>query len=177
MVCENSFIYLCSDKLDLKNCKRDKHFNTDYQTYDYDNGLIKSMTEFKDIHFRFPDKNVYIAKKFDLLHSWEPEEANHPVKILEEDDCDIWFKSDRKFKEPRTCVYFNLYSLKNNNNPDPKKMLYSCIWDELFVFHLTDQSHMMNSAAIEFSIDIDQHGIHLVICCYSDSLKSFVFDG
>jgi secreted Zn-dependent insulinase-like peptidase len=98
----------------------------------------------------------------------------HPVKILEESDCEVWYKPDRTYAEPRAGVWMQVYHYRDGSQVDPLQFLYGEIWGTLLCIHFQDEDSRATAAGIGNTIEIDQHGISFGIFCYNDSLMQYV---
>lgn len=56
--------------------------------------------------FALPEPNPFIADDFDILYKEGQVIPKYPVKIVDNDLCELWFRQDDKFLLPTACYSF-----------------------------------------------------------------------
>lgn len=56
--------------------------------------------------FALPEENQFIANDFNILYKEGDIVPKFPTKILDNDQCELWFKQDDKFLLPNACYNF-----------------------------------------------------------------------
>lgn len=185
MVGENSFIILSNDEINIekKNRITDPYFKCKYSIEKYDHKLLANLTTdlYKpDFDWEYPAKNEYIPKNFDLL--CDDQEKNNfakqpdPIKIICNDECDIWYKPDITYKEPRVKLCLQLYNVDNTKAMKPSELFYLKMWKEYQEEQIIEEIDQADNAGCECEIECDESGIYLEISCFNDSLTKFVDD-
>ena len=180
---ENSIILLSAETMfnEGDDCIVDYYFQVKYQTSDYDENLQSKMSKdfYKpEILFSYPPANYYIARNFDLQCETEASlkgvEKVEPTLILSEKGCDIWYKPDITFKEPRLFVYFQIFRNDNSRSLTPEESVMSGIWVGLLEVYLTEEIYQGELACCELDFEVEEDGIQLSIECFNDSILHLI---
>ena len=183
MTYENSLILLSSANLEFSNndYKVEKYFQVKYQTYDYSAKLQSLMSKdyYKPkIPFSQPKSNKYIARNFDLQSETDASlkgvDKVDPVLILSDKGCDIWYKPDVTYQQPKAITQFQIYSNDNSKLMTPHEAVYSQIWMGLLKLYLKEETNQAELAGCELKLGTEEYGIELVINSFTDSMLPFV---
>lgn len=66
--------------------------------------LWNNPRTFKELHM--PEPNPYIADDFTIFYDGNQEVPKYPVKLMDTDVCELWYRQDDKFLLPDACLYF-----------------------------------------------------------------------
>lgn len=90
---------------------KEEWFGTEYCERDMPEkwmALWNNVKPYTDFHL--PEPNPFIADDFTLLYDNSTVLPKYPVKILENDICELWHRQDDKFLLPHACYYFYFIS-------------------------------------------------------------------
>lgn len=84
-------------------------FSTNYTDREIPNEWLEGWKNVKKYcNFSLPESNKFLTTNFNLINA-EKEIPQFPEKIMDSDLVELWYKADKKFKQP--IAYMNYYLL------------------------------------------------------------------
>lgn len=91
--------------------QREQWFGTEYTERDLPEKWIASWNNVQPyVDFSLPEPNPYIADDFTILYDKSQVIPKHPVRIFDNDVCELWFRQDDKFLLPHAHYSFYFIS-------------------------------------------------------------------
>ena len=183
MTCENSFITLAENDITLpkKNTKTEKYYKVRYSSANYSNALKKIMDGDNyepKIPFSYPTKNMFLPKNFEQLCETDSVlkdiKFTIPEKIKSDSECDIWYKPDVQFKEPRVNFRLEIYHDSNSKMKNATQIFYFNVWSDMLAIHLAKEKDFAEAASCDLDMEVSEYSISLEINCFNDTLEPFV---
>ena len=121
--------------------------------------------------FDYPPENKFCPKNLDILPAPE-NPVKYPEKILDENNCKVWFLQDTFFKLPKGRIKVVFKFVKNLcNNSDIKNTAISYLLKKLIKLELNDMIYMASEVKAKFKIKIYYDKLKMTMFGYNDSLK------
>ena len=121
--------------------------------------------------FDYPPENKFCPEKLDIL----PSDDNMPVypeKILDEQNCKVWFLQDNIFKLPKGRIKVQFNFVKNLcYNSDIKNRAVSILLKKIIKLEINEIIYMASEAKVKFKIKIYYNKLEILIEGFNDSLK------
>lgn len=91
--------------------KTEPWFSTKYREIDMPAKWIELWRNPKQIdEFKFREPNPFVSDDFTILYDDSKTLPKYPVKVFENDICELWHRQDDKYLLPKTCVRFYFIS-------------------------------------------------------------------
>ncbi|XP_053674496.1 nardilysin-like [Anopheles nili] len=119
---------------------------------------------------KLQEKNQYISTNFSILADEQTklEMPPYPVKILENEVCELWFRQDAKFKLPSTLMYFYIMSPRPFN--DPKSSALAGFFASMIKFQIAEELYPAEVAGLNYELYSAEKGLLLKIEGYNEKL-------
>ena len=122
--------------------------------------------------FDYPPENKFCPKILDILPICE-NPPKYPEKIMNEQNCQVWFLQDNIFKLPKGRIKVKFYFVKNLcYNSDIKNMAISKLLKKIIKLELNEIIYLASEANVKFKIKISYNKLVLFIEGFNDSLKN-----
>ena len=121
--------------------------------------------------FDYPPENKFCPEKFDIF---PPEEnlQKYPEKILDEQNCKVWFLQDNIFKLPKGRIKAQFNFVKNLcYNSDIKNRAVSALLKKIIKLEINEIIYMASEAKVNFKIKLYYNKLEISIEGFNDSLK------
>ena len=123
--------------------------------------------------FDYPPENNFYPRNFDIFPIEEDKKMQkYPEKILDEQNCKVWFLQDQIFKLPKGRIKVKINFPKNLcHNSDIKNMALAHLLKKIIKLELTEIIYMASEAKLDFKIKIYYNYLKIFIEGFNDSLK------
>jgi secreted Zn-dependent insulinase-like peptidase len=120
-----------------------------------------------------PEKNLFMAKNFEIIHKTEKLDFQDPEKLHQDAKMTVWHLLDGQFLLPKVSMRILLRPTTMDIHTNPETVLMAALWvDELQDF-LRDFSFMAQRANMNIGIGIrDQSNLIIRFEGYNDSLAA-----
>ncbi|PAV82976.1 hypothetical protein WR25_18299 [Diploscapter pachys] len=120
--------------------------------------------------FHLPEKNTFIATKFDLKPR---EEKNSPIPELlcDTDYLRLWFLQDDEYKLPKAVTKISITTPMVAH--DPKTTLLSNLWIWCFTDDLAEDTYNAELAGLRQSISMNRFGTFIKVNGYDEKMPEF----
>ena len=121
--------------------------------------------------FDYPPENKFIPKNLEIIFT-EEKGKKYPEKIMNEENCKIWFLQDNMFELPKGRIKVQFKFVKNIcYNSDIKNRVVSKLLKKIIKLELNETIYMASEANVKFKIKIFYNKLELLIEGFNDSLK------
>ena len=122
--------------------------------------------------FDYPPENKFCPKNLDIL----PDDENpskYPEKILDEQNCAVWFLKDNIFKLPKGRIKVHFKFIKNLcYDSDIKNFAVAHLLKKIIKLELNEIIYLASEAEAKFKIKIYNDHLKIFIEGFNDSLKN-----
>ncbi|XP_031625679.1 nardilysin-like [Contarinia nasturtii] len=145
--------------------------------------LWKNATPLSE--FALPEPNKFIADDFTILYEEGQTIPMYPMKILDNDLCELWFRQDDKFLLPTAC--YNFYFMTPDAIATIEDMIQMTLLATLLKYQFVEKLYPATCAGLEYSCYAADLGLvlkvsgfnqklHLIVDVFSKCLKSLADD-
>jgi len=163
---KNKVIIISSKKNILKNKKIEKWYNIEYSVdynYKFDFNLENNLSNYIKYF-----KNNFIPQNTFLLNN---KSMKYP-KLMKNNDFNLWYKFDTKFKIPRVYITFILSTFDIYKNIDNYT---NCLFFlDVFNTEFNKINFDPNIAGYSYNINLNRNDLVVTINGYSDNIKQYV---
>ena len=156
---------------DFSDCdETEKWFGTKYKVEDIPSNWTQHHLKGIENEFHLPSENKFIAE--DTTLKVPTTITQYPVKIMEENMGELYFKQDDKFKQPRAYLYFFLCSevpLKSVGNAVALDVICNCICQLM-----TEATYPADIAQLSFSLYPNERGLLVKVSGLNDKLLNLL---
>lgn len=165
---KNMRLTIVSKSLGEETTNEEKWYGAKYGLSSIDKALISEWQD-ADINpeHHLPEPNDFISSNFSLLVDANCQDAS-PAISFRTDLLRVWFKQDVRFKLPKACLKFELFSLEKNK--DAKSAAMVSIFVELFKDALNEYSYSAELAGLNYSLHKTNYGIEVSLQGYNEKL-------
>ena len=169
---DNLNISFCSKSLEKECNLTEKWYGTKYakEKLKITNEEIDSY-KCENHVFDYPPENKFCPKNLEIFP--EPENpAKYPEKILDDQNCKLWFLQDTCFKLPKGRIKVEFKFVKNiNHNSDIKNEAIAHLLKKIIKLDLNEMIYMASEAKAKFKIKMFFNRLNILFYGYNDSLK------
>ena len=121
-----------------------------------------------------PPPNNFIATNFDVL----PDDASlsaRPMLVKQwEDQADLWYKKDDKFKKPKGTVACKIYTDDLMFGQSPQTTVFAELWKRCLSEVLREFAYMADQARLDFAITVTSDNIDMKWSGFNHKLVNYV---
>ncbi|XP_078482329.1 insulin-degrading enzyme [Ciona intestinalis] len=118
--------------------------------------------------FHLPPPNEFIPTDFTIAPL--PQGSSPVPELIKRNQLShVWFKQDDKFKLPKACILFELFSPVAYSYPQHCNMVY--MFTELFKDALNEYAYAAELAGLSYKFSNSVYGIHLTIKGYNNTQR------
>lgn len=115
-----------------------------------------------------PAKNEFIALDFGLKEQHDIGYLEYPIMIDEDSNYVCYFKNDKEFKTPKSCIYINWDSVDLRKTPETLVSLKFFV--KYFELYISEYAYPAEVAYLDYSINILRKGFSIKISGLNDKL-------
>ena len=120
-----------------------------------------------------PPKNTIIPKNFTVLDE-NTALSEKARRILQDENTDLWYRKDDKYKQPKAVVQMRIYTNDNDFGKSLSGNLFSKVWAQVLDQHLKEYTYMAELATLKFSLTANLVDIDLQWSGFNDSMPNFI---
>jgi secreted Zn-dependent insulinase-like peptidase len=147
---------------------------TDSQMASFSNPTLhwaKSGLTIRDLNL--PEKNLFMAKNFEIIHKTERLASQDPKKLLQDAKMTVWHLLDGQFLLPKVSMKILLRPTTMDIHTNPETALMAALWVDELIDFLRDFSFMAQSANLDIGITMhNQSNLIIRFEGYNDSLAA-----
>ena len=168
---ENLNIYFISKSLEKECNLTEKIYGTKYSKEKL-NITKEEIESYKCDHiFDYPPENKFCPKNLEIFPI-EENPPKYPEKIMDEENCKVWFLQDNTFKLPKGMIKVQFKFVENLcYNSDIKNMAIAQLLKKIIKLELNEIIYMALEANVKFKIKIYYNKLVISIEGFNDSLK------
>lgn len=173
---ENAQIYLISKEFEGKTDQTEYYFKTNYGIENipediqeaYRKGDISWKTCDSSIHL--PEKNTLIPTDFSLLEG----EEKQVEKVVSNEESEIYFQQDVKFKLPKaavSCMIYNGHPIEDNQDINyiaAREIYVKCLYN-----FMRSTNYLASMAKCDFKLTSNYRGLSILGKCYNQSVGPY----
>ena len=168
---ENLNIYFISKSLEKECNLTEKIYGTKYSKEKL-NITKEEIESYKCDHiFDYPPENKFCPKNLEIFPIGD-NPPKYPEKIMDEENCKVWFLQDNTFKLPKGMIKVQFKFVENLcYNSDIKNMAIAQLLKKIIKLELNEIIYMALEANVKFKIKIYYNKLVISIEGFNDSLK------
>ena len=171
---DNLSVYFLTKNNEKDYVKNPKKYHTEkwYHTK-YSNSPLPLFNPIKDKLFTYPCTNKYIPHILTLL---DKKAKKFPSLIYKSPLISVYYKSDDKFKVPKTMIHLRLRVNKVSSYDKVVSRICCHLWTKIINHLLKDELDLMSEAGVNVSIAFDVYGVRIQIRGYSEHIKMILLN-
>jgi insulysin len=171
MVPENMVILYQSQRFAGKTDQKERWYGIEYIKEDIEGSLLEKLSQIKliDAELHLPVENPFIPRDLSLIKEEANNVTQHPVQIVEDQWCSVWYKKDEEFTQPRVNVYYKFIVAWTQTSPHYTIM--SKLYNKMLLDNLNETLYFADLSDFEYHIQQNDTGFTVRLSGWNDKMS------
>jgi secreted Zn-dependent insulinase-like peptidase len=152
---DNTLIFLSSKSFEGDNMEKERWYSVPWMKEKYTTERIEAMKNASapdnGLKLDLPPANTLLPKNFDILPA-DAEKSQKPVRIVETDLVDLWYKKDDTFKLPKAYIAAKIYTGDCGFGATARGRVFADCWEKVVTEYVREYAYMGDCAQLRFNI-------------------------